>query len=60
MPAKPRVLSIPAAGKLYFGLTRGPSYEAAKRGTIPTIRLGPRRFVVPVEQLEKLLRGEGK
>jgi hypothetical protein len=33
-------LSVPEAGFLYFGLKRNASYDAAKRGDIPTIRVG--------------------
>jgi hypothetical protein len=33
-------MSVPEAGKRYFGLSRGASYAAAERGEIPTIRIG--------------------
>jgi hypothetical protein len=32
--------SVPALGKRMLGLGRAASYEAAKRGIIPTIRIG--------------------
>jgi excisionase family DNA binding protein len=35
-------------------ISRGSAYEAAKRGEIPTIRIG-RRLLVPDNALEKLL-----
>jgi hypothetical protein len=35
---------IPVAGARYFGLGRGASYAAAKRGEIPTIKIGSRIF----------------
>ena len=38
--AKPKTLSVPDAGRLYFGLSRGASYEAARRGELPVIRMG--------------------
>jgi hypothetical protein len=34
--------SIPVAGARYYGLGRGASYAAAKRGEIPTIKIGSR------------------
>lgn len=43
-------ITVPDAGRLFFGLPRNGSYDAAKRGDIPTIRLG-RRLVVPVVKL---------
>jgi hypothetical protein len=47
-------ISAPEAGRRYFNLSRGASYEAAKRGDIPTIRIG-RRIRVPVRALERML-----
>lgn len=45
-------MSIPAAGRKYFNYGRNASYEAAKRGDIPTITIGRRKFalVVPLER----------
>jgi len=40
-----------------LGLGRGTVYEAARRGEIPTIRIG-RRILVPRRALEKLLEGD--
>jgi hypothetical protein len=51
------VTSIPRAGRLYFGLNRAASYEAAKRGEIPTITVGS-RFRVPLKVLEQRLTTE--
>jgi hypothetical protein len=51
-------LSVPEAGKRYFDLCRGASYEAAHRGDIPTIRIG-RRIRVPVRALERMLDNAG-
>jgi hypothetical protein len=53
----PITLSVPEAGKRYFGLSRNGSYDAAARGDIPTIRIG-RLLRVPVRRLEKILDGE--
>jgi hypothetical protein len=51
----PKTLSVPEAGKLYFGMSRNASYEAAARGDIPFIQLGPRIKRVPVRALEEML-----
>jgi len=51
---KPVTMGVPAAGKKYFGLGRNASYEAAKRGEIPTIRIGSRIFAV-VAKLEAMV-----
>jgi hypothetical protein len=57
---EPRTLSVPEAGKRYFGLSRNGSYRAAERGDIPTIQVG-RLLRVPVVRMEKKLAGkEGK
>jgi hypothetical protein len=50
----PLTLTVPEAGKRYFGLCRNASYDAAARGQIPTIRIG-RLLRVPVRALEKML-----
>jgi hypothetical protein len=47
-------LTVPDAGRRYFGLGRASSYEAASRGEIPTIRIG-RLLRVPVRAMERLL-----
>jgi hypothetical protein len=47
-------LSIPEAGKRYFGLSKNGSYDAAARGEIPTIKIGKKLFV-PVRAMEALL-----
>ena len=47
-------ITVPDAGRLFFGLGRNASYEAAKRGDIPTIVIGGkiRAVVAPIaEQL---------
>jgi hypothetical protein len=54
-----KTLSVPEAGKLYFGLQRDAAYNAAKRGQIPTIRMG-RTLRVPIVRLEKMLMGAGE
>jgi Helix-turn-helix domain len=47
-------MSVPAAGKKYFGLSRNGAYDAAKRGEIPTIKIG-RLLRVPIRALETML-----
>jgi excisionase family DNA binding protein len=54
-----KTISVPEAGRRYFGLCRGTSYTMAQRGEIPTIRIG-RRVRVPVRTLEAMLDAVGK
>jgi hypothetical protein len=51
---KPLTMSVPEAGKKYFGLSRNGSYDAADRGEIPTIKVG-RLLRVPVRAMERKL-----
>jgi len=50
----PLTMSVPDAGKRYFGLSRNAAYDAAARGEIPTIKIG-RLLRVPVRALERML-----
>ncbi len=50
---KSLTLTVPEAGDL-VGISRGSAYEAARRGEIPTIRLGG-RLVVPKAKLLQML-----
>lgn len=50
----PRTISVQEAGRIYYGLSRNGSYDAAKRGDIPTIRVG-RLLRVPVAAMERKL-----
>jgi hypothetical protein len=50
----PLTLSVPQAGKKYFNLSRNGSYDAARRGEIPTIAVG-RLLRVPVRAMERKL-----
>jgi hypothetical protein len=52
-------ISVPEAGKRYFGLCRNSSYAAAERGDIPTIKIG-RLLKVPVKALEQMLESPKK
>jgi Helix-turn-helix domain len=50
----PITISVPEAGKRYFGLCRNAAYDAAARGEIPTIKIG-RLLRVPVRALERMI-----
>ena len=52
-------MSVPEAGKRYYGLSRNASYAAAERGDIPTIHIG-RLLRVPVRAMERILDGPFK
>jgi hypothetical protein len=56
-PAK--TMNVPDAGRIYYGLSRNGSYEAAKRGDIPTIKIG-RLLRVPVRALEEMLNAASR
>ena len=49
-----KTLSVPEAGRLYFDIGRDASYEAARRGDIPFIKIG-KLLRVPVAAMEKKL-----
>jgi hypothetical protein len=51
---QPKTLTVPQAGKEYFGLSRNASYAAAERGDIPTVRIG-KLLRVPVRAIEERL-----
>lgn len=50
------VITVPEAGRR-LGLGRNASYEAARRGQIPTIKIG-KLIRVPVKRFERLVNGE--
>jgi excisionase family DNA binding protein len=52
------VITVEEAGKL-LGLSRGSAYSAARRGDIPTIRIGA-RLIVPRAALARMLESAGK
>jgi len=54
-PSERQTVSVEEAGKI-IGLSRWGAYEAAKRGDIPTVRIG-RRLFVPKARLARLLEG---
>jgi hypothetical protein len=57
--AAPLTMSVPEAGRTYFGLGRDASYGAAGRGEIPTIKIGHRLRVL-VRALDAMLDNAGK
>ena len=56
---QPKTMTVPEAGRVYFDLGRNASYEAARRGDIPTIKIG-RLLRVPVVQMERKLEETGR
>ena len=43
----PWTMSVPAAGKKYYGLGRNASYRAAAKGDIPTVDVGGLKKALP-------------
>jgi hypothetical protein len=54
MTEVPLTISVPEAGRKYFGLSRNAAYAAAERGEIPVVKIG-RLLKVPVRALEAML-----
>jgi len=52
MSDKPKTISVPEAGKIYYEIGRNAAYEAAARGEIPTIKIG-KKLRVPVAEMER-------
>jgi hypothetical protein len=55
----PKTMSVPEAGRAYFALSRNGAYAAAKRGDIPTIKIG-KLLRVPIRALEQKLDASSK
>jgi hypothetical protein len=53
-----KTMSVPEAGRRYFDLGRNASYDAAKRGEIPVIKIGS-RLRVPLSALDRMLEEAG-
>jgi len=49
-----KTMSVPEAGARYYNLSRNGSYDAARRGDIPTIKVG-RLLRVPVAAMDRRL-----
>jgi hypothetical protein len=54
-----KTMSVPQAGALYYDLGRNASYQAARRGDIPTIKIG-RLLRVPIIAMERRLIEAGE
>jgi hypothetical protein len=54
-----KLLSVPEAGRRYFGLSRNGSYDAARRGELPVIRIG-RKVWASVPAIERMIAEAGK
>jgi hypothetical protein len=49
-----KTITVPDAGRIYYGIGRNAAYAAAARGDIPTIKVG-RLLRVPVAAMERRL-----
>ena len=58
MEPQPKTISVPEAGRIYLGIGRDSSYEAAKRGEIPVIQVGKLKRV-PIVAMERILEQAG-
>jgi hypothetical protein len=54
-----KTMTVPDAGRVYYGLGRNASYAAAARGDIPTIKIG-KLLRVPIRALEAKLNATVK
>lgn len=54
-----QTLSVPAAGRRYYGLGKNASYRAANRGDLITIKVGRLRRV-PIRAMERKLDAAGE
>ena len=50
-----KTMSVPKAGRIYYGLGINGSYAAARRGDIPTIKVG-KLLRVPVIAMDRKLQ----
>jgi hypothetical protein len=56
---EPLTISVPEAGRKYFGLAKRGSYDAMRRGEIPAIKVG-KLWRVPVRAMERMLDEVGR
>ncbi len=54
-----KTISVPEAGRIYLGIGRDASYEAARTGQIPVIKIG-KLLRVPIIAIERLLEEAGR
>ena len=50
----PKTMSVPEAGRVYLGVGRDASYQAARKGLIPVIKVG-HLLRVPIAAMERLM-----
>ena len=53
-----KTMSVPEAGRVYYGIGRDASYQAVKTGQIPAIRIG-KLLRVPIVAMERMLERAG-
>lgn len=53
-----KTISVEQAGRI-LGVSRITAFRLAREGTIPTIRVGVRKKVVPMAAFEKMLANAG-
>ncbi|WP_061935961.1 DNA-binding protein [Aureimonas sp. AU22] len=51
---KQATISVPDAGRLFFGMSRNAAYDAARSGDIPTIKVGSRVRAMVTPLAEKV------
>ena len=56
---KPRTMSVPEAGRHYFGIGRDASYQAAKRGDIIMMQVGKLQRV-PIVAMDRKMERAGE
>jgi hypothetical protein len=59
-PQEEKTLSVPEAGKRYYGVSARTSYKRAKTGELPGVMKFGRLLRVSVPVLEQALRNAGK
>ena len=59
MKQSAKTISVPEAGRIYFGIEANAAYRAAARGEIPTVQIG-RIKRVPIAAVERMLEEAGK
>ena len=55
----PKTMSVPEAGRHYYGIGRDASYQAAKTGQIPVVKIG-KLLRVPIVAMERILERVGE
>jgi hypothetical protein len=58
-PSEEWTMSVPEAGRTFFGLNRAASYRAARQGLLPVIRVGHRRVRACIPAIKRRLAEGG-